>query len=90
MDLPLEPRVALQWSSSSPSGQSRVPSHIPARDTQSPVSPQRKACGGHVLVSLHFSSDPSGQSCLPSHTKNQLIHTPVDRHCKTIGIDIIL
>ena len=70
-----------QPSSSSPSGQSLLPSQRPALEIHIPVLWQRKAWTGQRAVK-HSSSEPSLQSCLPSQTKNQLIQVPELLHWK--------
>lgn len=74
----------MQLNSSSPFGQSFVPSHRLACEIQIAgiEEPHLRACSGHTFRSLQSSSEPSAQSFLPSQTKNQLIHTPVLLHCK--------
>lgn len=76
--------VAVQLNSSSPFGQSTLPSHRLACEmhTAGTAEPHLNVCSGHVFLSLQSSSDPSLQSFRPSHTKNQLIQIPELLHCK--------
>lgn len=73
-------RRLLQPISSSPRGQSRLPSHSPDLDMQTLLSLHLNDCDGQRRRPVHSSSEPSAQSARPSQTKNQLMQLPVDRH----------
>lgn len=70
---------AWQSASSSPPGQSFMPSQRLALDIHRPFDLHLNASFGHLRF-VHSSSEPSLQSLRPSHTKNQLMHVPVLRH----------
>ena len=77
-------RRLLQPISSSPRGQSRLPSHTPDLDIQILLSLHLNACTGQWRP-VHSSSEPSAQSVRPSQTKNQLMQLPDDRHWNVPG-----
>lgn len=77
-------RRLLQPISSSPRGQSRLPSHRTALDRQTLLSLHLNACTGQRWP-VHSSSEPSAQSLWPSQTKNQLMQLPDDRHWNVPG-----
>lgn len=77
-------RRLLQPISSSPRGQSRLPSHSPDLDMQTLLSLHLNACTGQ-RGPVHSSSEPSAQSARPSQTKNQLMQLPDDRHWNVLG-----